>query len=141
MENLFLRVEDEFQQWVKDGYPEAEEKTVEYLQHLSNPKDESKPREGVLWEHQWDCLLRIVYSYEIKRELSQLNGVLLNVVTGGGKTAVIAASMAWLRLAHNVQNFVLICPNLIVRDRLEEDFKGGKVFKDRQPAARRRYLR
>ena len=25
----------------------------------------------------------------------------------------------------------MLCPNLIVRDRLEEDFQGGKVFVDR----------
>ena len=39
--------------------------------------------------------------------------------------------IAWLRIAHNVQKFVMLCPNLIVRDRLEDDFQGGKVFKDR----------
>ena len=30
-----------------------------------------------------------------------------------------------------MQKFVLLCPNLIVRDRLEEDFQNGKVFADR----------
>ena len=39
--------------------------------------------------------------------------------------------IAWLRIAHNLQKFVLLCPNLIVRDRLEDDFQGGKVFRDR----------
>ena len=47
----------------------------------------------------------------------------MNVVTGGGKTAIIAALIAWLRLAHDVQKFLLLCPNLIVRDRLEDDFR------------------
>ncbi len=56
---------------------------------------------------------------------------MLNIVTGGGKTAIIAAVIAWLRIAHNVDRFVMLCPNLIVRDRLEDDFKGGKVFVDR----------
>lgn len=59
------------------------------------------------------------------------NGLLLNIVTGGGKTALIAAIIAWLRISHGVEKFVLLCPNLIVRDRLEEDFEGGKVFRDR----------
>ena len=90
------------------------------------------PREGTLWDHQWDCFLRVVYAHEVKRdELAQPNGVLLNVVTGGGKTAIIAALIAWLRLAHDVQKFVLLCPNLIVRDRLEDDFENGKVFAER----------
>ena len=74
----------------------------------------------------------MVYAHEIlgKAEIGA-DGVLLNIVTGGGKTAVIAAVVAWLRIAHEVQKFVMLCPNLIVRDRLEDDFQGGKVFKDR----------
>ena len=73
-----------------------------------------------------------MYSHEIlgKTQIGA-DGLLLNIVTGGGKTAVIAALIAWLRIVHGVQKFVLLCPNLIVRDRLEDDFQGGKVFKDR----------
>lgn len=74
----------------------------------------------------------MVYAHEIlgKAEIGA-DGLLLNIVTGGGKTAVIAAVIAWLRISHNVQKFVMLCPNLIVRDRLEDDFEDGKVFKDR----------
>ena len=87
---------------------------------------------GTLWPHQWEAFLRVVYAHEIlgKVEIGA-DGLLLNIVTGGGKTANIAAVIAWLRIAHDVQKFVLLCPNLIVRDRLEDDFQGGKVFKDR----------
>ena len=99
---------------------------------MSDPEDDTQPRAGTLWEHQWDSFLRVVYAYEIKgNELALPNGLLLNVVTGGGKTAIIAALIVWLRLAHDVQKFVLLCPNLIVRDRLEDDFENGKVFVDR----------
>ncbi len=132
MINEFSQYEDEFQQWVRDGYPGAKPKTLDYIRHLSDPDDDTRPRDGTLWDHQWDCFLCVVYAHEIKRdELAQPNGVLLNVVTGGGKTAIIAALIAWLRLAHDVQKFVLLCPNLIVRDRLEDDFQDGKVFADR----------
>src|SRR5439155_9853967 len=87
---------------------------------------------GTLWTHQWEAFLRVVYAHEVlgKAEIGA-DGLLLNIVTGGGKTAVIAAIIAWLRIAHSVQKFLLLCPNLIVRDRLEDDFEGGKVFKDR----------
>ena len=132
MINEFAHYEDEFQQWIDDGYPGAKLETLDYLQHLSDPEDYTQPREGALWPHQWDSLLRVIYAHEIRRdELAQPNGVLLNVVTGGGKTAIIAALMVWLRLAHGVRRFVLLCPNLIVRDRLEDDFGSGKVFADR----------
>ena len=132
MLNEFSPHEEDFRQWIADGYPNAKQATLDYLQHLSNPDDYAEPREGTLWEHQWDALLRVIYAHEIQRdELAQPNGVLLNVVTGGGKTAIIAALMVWLRLAHDVQRFLLLCPNLIVRDRLEDDFENGKVFADR----------
>ena len=132
MFNEFSRYEDEFHQWVEGGYPDVKPATLDYVRHLCDPEDDARPRDGTLWPHQWDSLLRVIYAHELRRdELAQPDGALLNVVTGGGKTAIIAALMAWLRLAHDVQKFVLLCPNLIVRDRLEEDFQNGKVFVDR----------
>ncbi len=132
MFNEFSQYEDDFQQWVKDGYPNAKAETLDYIRHLSDPEDDAKPRDGTLWLHQWDSFLRVIYAYEIKPdELAQPNGVLLNVVTGGGKTAIIAALIAWLRIAHDIHKFLMLCPNLIVRDRLEDDFENGKVFVDR----------
>ena len=132
MFNEFSRHEDAFKQWKDGGYPGVLPATADYIKSLSDLGDDTRPREGTLWPHQWDSFLRVVYAYEIERDaLAKPDGLLLNVVTGGGKTAIIASLMAWLRLAHGVKTFVLLCPNLIVRDRLEEDFQDGKVFADR----------
>ena len=132
MFNEFSRYEDDFREWTRSGYPGAKPETLDYIGHISDAEDDTQPREGTLWPHQWDSFLRVIYAYEIERNALALpNGILLNVVTGGGKTAIIAALIAWLRLAHDVQKFLLLCPNLIVRDRLEEDFQDGKVFADR----------
>lgn len=132
MFDSFGRYEDDFVQWKKSGYPGACGGTLDYIMHLRYEEDDSRPRDGTLWPHQWDAFLRVIYAYEIRRdELAQPHGVLLNIVTGGGKTAVIAALMVWMRLAHDVKKFVVLCPNLIVRDRLEDDFQDGKVFVDR----------
>lgn len=132
MFNQFSKHEQAFADWRRDGYPGVKPETYQYIDFLSAPDDDQSPREGTLWPHQWEAFLRIVYAHEIlgKTEIGA-KGLLLNIVTGGGKTAAIAAVVAWLRIAHTVQKFVLICPNLIVRDRLEEDFEGGKVFVDR----------
>lgn len=95
MFNEFSRYEDEFQHWVKGGYPGAKSETLDYISHLNAPEDSTRPRERTLWPHQWDSFLRVIYAFEIEHgALSQPNGVLLNVVTGGGKTAIIAALMA-----------------------------------------------
>lgn len=132
MFNRFARYEDDFRDWRRDGMPGLKAESYKYIEFLTSKDDDQAARPGTLWPHQWESFLRVVYAHEIlgKAELGA-DGVLLNIVTGGGKTADIAAVIAWLRIAHNVEKFVLLCPNLIVRDRLEDDFQGGKVFKDR----------
>lgn len=132
MFNEFARYEEDFKAWCQSGYPTDFPITFRYIDFLSDPSNDQAPREGTLWRHQWESFLRVIYSHEVlgKKSIGE-HGLLLNVVTGGGKTAVIAAVIAWLRISHGVQKFLLLCPNLIVRDRLEEDFDKGKVFKDR----------
>lgn len=132
MFNQFARYEDDFRHWRQDGMPGLKGKSYDYVAFLTADDDELAAREGTLWPHQWNSFLRIVYAHEIlgKADIGA-DGLLLNIVTGGGKTAVIAAVVAWLRVAHDVEKFVMLCPNLIVRDRLEDDFQRGKVFKDR----------
>lgn len=131
MQNAFLPYEDDFNEWVEGGFMASPAATQEYLRFLADPEDEGRPKPGGLWPHQWDALLRTIYAREVRRRDFWEDGVLLNVVTGGGKTALIAATMVWLRLAHDVRRFLILCPNLIVRDRLEADFRAGKVFTER----------
>ena len=132
MFNRFAQYEGAFRDWRRDGMPGLKADSYKYIEFLTSPDDDQAARPGTLWPHQWESFLRAVYAHEIlgKAELGA-DGLLLNIVTGGGKTAVIAAMVAWLRIAHNLQKFVMLCPNLIVRDRLDDDFEGGKVFKDR----------
>lgn len=132
MFNEFAKYEDDFRDWRRDGMPGLKDASYKYIEFLTSPDDDQAPRPGTLWSHQWESFLRVVFAHEIlgKAQIGS-DGVLLNIVTGGGKTAVIAAIIAWLRIAHSVQKFAMLCPNLIVRDRLEDDFDRGKVFRDR----------
>jgi superfamily II DNA or RNA helicase len=124
MKDSFIEHEENFQLWKSEHYPDVKEKTREFIEHISNPK-----RERALWKHQLEGILRVIYSYE---KLGK-NNLLLNIVTGGGKTVIIAACIAWLKYAHNQDKFLITVPNTIVRDRLEKDFvvtnPGGSVFK------------
>jgi superfamily II DNA or RNA helicase len=130
--NEFARHEDDFAAWRQEGYPGVRPETYRYIDFLSSAENDQAPREGTLWPHQWDSFLRVIYCHEVLgHDRIGEHGLLLNIVTGGGKTAVMAALIAWLRVAHQIEKYVLLCPNLIVRDRLEEDFEKGKVFKDR----------
>ncbi len=133
MRNTFLPYEQQFSAWVDDGFPEVDARTVEFLDHLL-----SSSRDRPLWPGQREGLLRAIYAYE---RLGKRN-LLLNIVTGGGKTAIIGACIAWLRWVYDVRSFVVLCPNTVVRERLRADFSGAKVFHEFEmfPAARSHYL-
>ena len=120
MYNHFARYEQDFKRWGEAGFPDTNPLTTDFLQHLFDPA-----RGQSLWNHQSDAVLRVIYSHELLHEKK----LLLNIVTGGGKTAIIAAIIAWLKVCHDIRKFLLLCPNTIVRDRLEDDFRDAKVFR------------
>jgi superfamily II DNA or RNA helicase len=120
MQDAFYMHEGKFDDWVMESYPGVKKETQEFIENLLRPNRKFK-----LWTHQERAILRTIYSYEVLGK----QDVLLNIVTGGGKTIIIAAVIAWLKVAHNISKFLILVPNLIVRDRLEVDFTGGKVFK------------
>ena len=123
MFNSFLPYEKRFREWIDNRFEHEKIKseTKEFIFHILNPERERK-----LWRNQQEGILRAIYAYEI---LGKKN-LLLNIVTGGGKTAVIAGVVAWLRMVYQIRNFVILTPNIIVRDRLEQDFRKAKVFRD-----------
>lgn len=117
MPNLFVRYEEDYQDWKNSGYSGCNTETIEFIKHLLHRTEKQ------LWAHQKEAILRTIYLYEIKKgELE--NKYLLKIVTGGGKTAIISAIIGWLFYAHaeEVNKILILVPNLIVRDRLEYDF-------------------
>jgi type III restriction enzyme len=121
MHNAFLQYEQDFRQWVDAGFPEINPLSRDFLEYL---KRDDAPRK--LWRHQQESVYRAVYSYE----LLQIKNVLLNIVTGGGKTAIIGAVISWLKVCHDIHKFLILCPNTIVRDRIEDDFSDATVFRN-----------
>lgn len=115
-----------YRAWVSSGFkaPQVSDTVRDFLMHLAVEPPAGKYQ--ALWPHQREAVLRTVFAYEIlgfAGKDHQWKDLLLNVVTGGGKTAIIAALMAWLRLCHEVRSFVLLSPNTIVRERLRLDFE------------------
>lgn len=118
----FAPYEQDFREWWQSrDFHDVSPLTRDFLLHITRP---DAPRQ--LWRHQEEALMRVVYAYELLQERE----LLLNIVTGGGKTAIIGSVIAWLKVCHGINKFVLLCPNTIVRDRLEDDFKESKVFRD-----------
>lgn len=120
MFNAFKQYEKEYLDWLHSGYAGTNVFTQDFIANLLEQDKKNR-----LWRHQEEAFLRTAYSYEV---LGRKN-LLLNIVTGGGKTAIIATVIAWLRSCHNIQSFLIMVPNLIVRDRLETDFKDKSVFR------------
>jgi len=120
MYNSFAKYEQDFRNWKDSDFSDVGPLTRDFLEHLKREEAPCK-----LWNHQKESVFRVVYSYE----LLQMRNVLLNIVTGGGKTAIIGAIMAWLKTCHNINKFLVLCPNTIVRDRLEDDFNNATVFR------------
>ena len=119
MQDAFYIHEGKFNDWVMEGCPTTNQETHDFIENLLR-----RNRKFKLWPHQERAILRTIYSYEM---LDKRN-MLLNIVTGGGKTIIIAAVIAWLKQAHQISKFLILVPNLIVRDRLEVDFTMGGVF-------------
>lgn len=123
MFNSFLPYEKQFRAWIdnKFEHEKLRPETKEFILHILNPEREKK-----LWTNQQEGILRAIFAYEILGK----GNLLLNIVTGGGKTAIIAGIVAWLRMAYQIRNFIILTPNIIVRDRLEQDFEKGRVFRN-----------
>jgi len=118
----FAPYEQDFREWWQSrDFHDVNPLTRDFLLHITRPDATRK-----LWNHQEEALMRTVYAYELLQDRE----LLLNIVTGGGKTAIIGSVIAWLKVCHGINKFVLLCPNTIVRDRLEDDFKEAKVFRD-----------
>ena len=98
---------EEFELWKKDFHGVKDE-TRRFLEHLL--EDKKKIGKSNLWKHQLDAVLRVIYSYEVLGK----NNLLLNIVTGGGKTAIIGACVSWLKMSYKLEKFLILVPNLIV---------------------------
>lgn len=127
MQDSFLQYEDDFEKWKDSKFPNIKQETREFIDNVLRPDKKYK-----MWKHQTEGLLRTIYAFEI---LNKKN-CLLNIVTGGGKTAIIAAVIFWLKSVHNINKFIVLAPNTVVRARLESDFMDGVVFKKFQFATK-----
>lgn len=125
MKYSFKEHEKNFAEWCRQGYlvPLGEPQKLKVRDFLKNIDDPNFV--PPLYRHQAESVKRIIYSYEIlgKKDL------LVEVVTGGGKSAIIAGVIAYFMIVHNVNKFLILVPNTIVRSRLKDEFDPeSKVF-------------
>lgn len=117
MKYAFHEHEKNFVVWCNKGYIIPDEaratKIKEFINNIENPNFHPQ-----LYLHQRESLKRCIYSYEVlgKKDL------LLEIVTGGGKSAIIAGMIAYFTIVHDIRRYLILVPNTIVRARLDDEF-------------------
>ena len=113
MNYVFKPHEDNCASWCRDGYAGIPDAGREFLRNLDSPN--FSPR---LWRHQVEALRRAIYAFEVLHR----SDILLNIVTGGGKTVVIGGLVAYLKSTHEINQHLILVPNTTVRARLVDAF-------------------
>lgn len=75
--------------------------------------------EKPLYRHQYDAITRVIWTGEKLGKWESL----LDIVTGGGKTVIMAGLIAYFWQVRGCEKFVILTPNTIVRERVKDDFE------------------
>src|SRR4030042_6606355 len=121
MQYFFKQHEENFKEWRKSEYRGIKDEAIAFLKHINSSA--FKPKLDLFNEKQWkkiqvEAVERCVYSFEILGE----KDLLTNIVTGGGKTTIIGAMIAYMMIVHEQYKFLVLTPNTIVRSRLTDEF-------------------
>lgn len=141
--------------WRADGYPGVSDTTQRLLQFWFETDHKVK---GERWDYyfcQREAIETLIYLYEVRRlrRMSEMAAqysprmavrpiedkyarYVLKMATGSGKTKVMSLAIVWsyFNALHHAEiglpaTFLLIAPNVIVYQRLEDEFADGKVFR------------
>jgi superfamily II DNA or RNA helicase len=118
MKYSFKEHEKNFIEWCRQGYnlplSEAQKNKVkDFFKNIDDPNFVPP-----LYRHQAEAVKRIIYSYEVL----QKKDLLVEVVTGGGKSVIIGGIIAYFMIVHDINKFLILVPNTIVRARLKDEF-------------------
>ena len=124
MHYFFKQHEENFKEWRNSGYQGVPSIGVDFLKHLGSQNFKPDLKIVKFWnEKQWkkvqlEAIERCIYSFEVLGE----KDLLTNIVTGGGKTTIIGALIAYMMIVHEQYKFLILTPNTIVRERLDDEF-------------------
>lgn len=121
MQYFFKQHEENFREWRNAGYKGIPDAGIDFLRHINSKH--FRPKLDLWNDQQWkkvqvEAIERCVYSFEVLGE----KDLLTNIVTGGGKTTIIGAMIAYMIIVHDQTKFLILTPNTIVRSRLVDEF-------------------
>lgn len=118
MKYSFKEHEVGYGEWCRGGYEvdltdTGRSKVKDFLRNIDSPNFVPP-----LYKHQMESIKRTIYAYEVlgKKDL------LIEVVTGGGKSVIIGGMIAYFMAVHGANKFLILVPNTIVRSRLKDEF-------------------
>ncbi len=141
--------------WRAQGYPGVTGTTRRLLQFWFETDHKLKGEEWHYFFCQREAIETLIYLYEVRRlrRMSELAATytermavrpsedrfaryVVKMATGSGKTKVMSLAVAWsyFNALHHPEvglppSFLLIAPNVIVYERLADEFANGKVFR------------
>ena len=141
------RIRDAVQAWREAGYPGATVETMSLIEYWNHPDREGlKPYfcqldavETAIYLHEADDDQREPINETLRDINAEHNGgiprVALKLATGTGKTLVMAMLILWQAKNGYCRDFVLLVPNLTIRDRLGELRSGSALYDELRPPA------
>lgn len=109
-----------YREWKeKPDFPNLDEREAFYaktfIERIRGGEDFPKP----LYPHQVEAILKVIYYGEKLGKWESL----LDIVTGGGKTVIMAGLVAYFWQVRGCEKFLVLVPNTIVRERVKDDFE------------------
>src|SRR3989338_829185 len=108
-----------YREWrEKPDFPNLDERATlcakTFVERMRGGEDFPKP----LYRHQLEAILRVIYQGEKLGKWESL----LDIVTGGGKTVIMAGLVSYFWQVRGCEKFLILVPNTIVRERVKDDF-------------------
>lgn len=116
---MLTQAELDYRQWLEEPdfpnlTPQQASVAKQFLERIKG-HDWEKP----LYRHQYTAITKVIYTGEKLGKWESL----LDIVTGGGKTVIMAGLIAYFWQVRGNEKFLILVPNTIVRERVKDDFE------------------
>lgn len=116
---MLTELELTYRQWCETpDFPHLDERQAQYARtFIERLQDGSLAKP--LYRHQYEAIMHVIFYGE---KLGKWDS-LMDIVTGGWKTVIMSALIAYFRMVRGYTKFLILVPWKIVRERVKDDFE------------------
>ncbi len=116
---MLTELELTYRQWCETpDFPHLDERQSQYARtFIERLQDGSLAKP--LYRHQYEAIMHVIFYGE---KLGKWDS-LMDIVTGGWKTVIMSALIAYFRMVRGYTKFLILVPWKIVRERVKDDFE------------------